>query len=49
MTVNNLPIVFTIAVDDFSGQIKVTYKYAVPPLKDLTTACINYVLTRRQA
>ena len=45
MTVNNLPIVFEVKYDSFQEQVNVLYKYAVPPLKDLETESIRYVLT----
>ena len=47
MTVNNLPVVFEVRLDKFTGQVNVTYKFAVPPLKDLMTACIKFVLTHK--
>ena len=49
MTVNNLPIVISINYESFSQQVSVVYKYAVPPLKDLSTDCIRFVLTRQAA
>jgi len=47
LTVNNLPVVFEVKFDKFTDQLNVTYKFAVPPLKDLMTACIRFVLTRK--
>jgi len=47
MTVNNLPVIFEVKYDQFTNQVNVIYKFAVPPLKDLITACIKFVLTRK--
>lgn len=45
MTVNFLPVLFEVKYDSFQEQVNVLYKFAVPPLKDLTTECIKFVLT----
>ena len=35
MTVNNLPVLFEVKYDNFTDQVNVVYKFAVPPIKDL--------------
>ena len=49
MTVNNLPVLFEVKYDQFTDQVNVLYRFAVPPIKDLQTECIRYVLTRPTA
>ena len=49
VTVNNLPILCQVTYDSFQDQFSVLYKFAVPPLRDLTTECIKFVLTRAGA
>jgi len=46
LTVNNLPVLFQATFDNFQDQLNVVYKFAVPPLKDLTTASIKFILTK---
>jgi len=49
VTVNNLPILFKASYDSFQDQLDIVYKFAVPPLKDLTTESIKFILTRASA
>lgn len=49
MTVNNLPVLFEVKYDNFQDQVNVVYRFAVPPLKDLQTDCIKFLLTRPTA
>ena len=46
VTVNNLPVLFQANYDNFQEQMNIVYKFAVPPLKDLTTEAIRFILTR---
>jgi len=46
-TVNNLPVLLQVNYDRFNENLVIVYKFAVPPLKDLTTDCIKFVLTRQ--
>ena len=48
-TVNNLPVLLQADYDSFQDQVSVIYKFAVPPLKDLTTESIKFILTHGQA
>ena len=48
LTVNNLPILFQVSYDSFQDQFSVVYRFAVPPLKDLSTECIRFILTRSE-
>jgi len=48
LTVNNLPVLFQVTFDSFQDQLNVVYKFAVPPLKDLTTTSIKFILTKSQ-
>ena len=47
-TINNLPILFDVQLDALTDTLTVTYKVPVPPIKDLVTDCIRFVLTRQQ-
>ena len=46
-THNNLPLLFQASYDNFQEQLSVIYKFAVPPIKDLTTASIKFILTKQ--
>jgi hypothetical protein len=45
-TINNLPLLFEIAVPDGKQGVSVVMKYAVPQLKPLVEDCVRFVLTR---
>ena len=45
-TINNLPLLFEIAVPDDKQGMSVVIKYTVPKLKPLVEDCVRFVLTK---